>query len=354
MRNYIRTWIDRYLSDDAAITLALVLIISVTLFLTLGALLAPVLASFVVAYLLQGMVSLLQRLKLPHLIAVIITFCFFCTTLTLIIFMILPLVWEQMTHLFNELPRMIQQFQTLLKELPQQYPTFVSDEQVKSIVQNLSTQLGQAGQWLLSISASKIIGIVTLLVYFVLVPILVFFFLKDESRIAQGMQKFLPKNSRLIKQVMAEMNIQIANYVRGKVIEIIIVAIADYILFAWLGLHYAVLLAVLVGLSVIVPYIGAVVVTVPVVIISYLQWGADSEFILLVCVYGIIQIIDGNVLVPLLFGEAVNLHPVVIIMAVLIFGGLWGFWGVFFAIPLATLIKAVYNAWPKDELIQRA
>jgi putative permease len=64
-------------------------------------------------------------------------------------------------------------------------------------------------------------------------------------------------------------------------------------------------------------------------------------------VYTVIQTLDGNVLVPLLFSEAVNLHPVAIICAVLLFGGLWGFWGVFFAIPLATLFKAVLDAWPK-------
>ena len=63
-------------------------------------------------------------------------------------------------------------------------------------------------------------------------------------------------------------------------------------------------------------------------------------------VYAVIQALDGNVLVPLLFSEVVNLHPVAIIVAVLIFGGLWGFWGVFFAIPLATLFKAILRAWP--------
>ena len=57
---------------------------------------------------------------------------------------------------------------------------------------------------------------------------------------------------------------------------------------------------------------------------------------------------DGNVLVPILFSEAVNLHPVAIITAVLFFGGIWGFWGVFFAIPLATLVHAVINAWPRQ------
>jgi putative permease len=62
--------------------------------------------------------------------------------------------------------------------------------------------------------------------------------------------------------------------------------------------------------------------------------------------YSILQAIDGVLLVPLLFSEAVNLHPVAIIVAILLFGGLWGFWGVFFAIPLATAVKAILNAWP--------
>ena len=69
----------------------------------------------------------------------------------------------------------------------------------------------------------------------------------------------------------------------------------------------------------------------------------------IIVAYGVIQALDGNVLVPWLFSEAVNLHPIAIIVAVLVFGGMWGFWGVFFAIPLATLVKAVINAWPRSE-----
>ena len=63
-------------------------------------------------------------------------------------------------------------------------------------------------------------------------------------------------------------------------------------------------------------------------------------------VEGVVQFMDGNVLVPLLFSEVVNMHPAAIIIAVLFFGGLWGVWGVFFAIPLATLIQAVIHSWP--------
>jgi len=104
---------------------------------------------------------------------------------------------------------------------------------------------------------------------------------------------------------------------------------------------------VLVGFSVIIPYAGAAVVTLPVLFVAYAQWGISSEFLYVLIAYSVIQFIDGNVLVPLLFSEIVNLHPVAIIVAVLFFGGLWGLWGVFFAIPLATLINAVINLWPE-------
>lgn len=158
---------------------------------------------------------------------------------------------------------------------------------------------------------------------------------------------FLPRQRALMSQVWREMHQQISNYVRGKAIEILIVGGVSYVAFALMGLPNAELLSVLVGLSVIIPYIGAATVTVPVAVIGYLEWGMSTPFYVLIVVYMIIQILDGNVLVPLLFSEAVNLHPVAIIVAILVFGGLWGFWGVFFAIPLATLLKALLSAWPR-------
>jgi putative permease len=112
-----------------------------------------------------------------------------------------------------------------------------------------------------------------------------------------------------------------------------------------MDLRYSLLLGVLVGFSVLIPYIGAAVVTIPVAIVALFQFGVTPEFWYLMLVYSIIQALDGNLIVPVLFSEAVSLHPLYIIIAVLVFGGMWGFWGVFFAIPLATLVKAVITAW---------
>jgi len=128
---------------------------------------------------------------------------------------------------------------------------------------------------------------------------------------------------------------------------------ATTVVFQVMGLKYSILLGVLVGLSVIIPYAGFVMATIPVIMVAYFQWGLTSDFAWLMVIYILVQALDGAIVVPILFSEAVKLHPIVIILAVLLFGGLWGFWGVFFAIPLATLIKAVMRAWPSNDFSAR-
>jgi putative permease len=186
-------------------------------------------------------------------------------------------------------------------------------------------------------------------VYFVLVPFMIFFMLKDKDLIARWFGHFLPAERGLIKRVWDEVYEQLGNYVRGKVAEIIIVGVGAWIIFAWMGLNYAALLGVIVGVSVIVPYVGPTIAIIPLAFVGFFQWGWGSQFIYLMVGYVALQAFDGNILIPLLFSEVVNLHPLAIIIAVVFFGGLWGFWGVFFAIPLGILIKAVLNAWPAAE-----
>jgi len=349
MFKVLRNWIQRYFSDEEAVVLAVLLALAFTAVLTLGGMLAPVLAGMVLAYLMQGLVSGLERLRVPSAMAVGLVFALFMGALALFMLVLVPLLWHQLITLFNELPGMLGKWQSLLLLLPERYPHLVSDEQVLQAIEAARGEIGKFGQWALTFSLSSLPLLVNIMIYFVLVPILVFFFLKDREMIARWVKGYLPRQRTLITRVARTMNRQIANYIRGKVIEIFICGIATYIAFIALDLNYAALLALLVGVSVVVPYVGAVVVTVPVTLIALFQWGWGDQFIYLMAVYSIIQVLDGNVLVPLLFSEAVNLHPVAIICAVLLFGGLWGFWGVFFAIPLATLFKAVLDAWPRHQ-----
>lgn len=348
MRKVLERWIHRYFADDEALVLLAILLTTLIVIVTLGDIMAPVLAALVFAFLLQGAVNMLKRWHLPNLPAVIVVFTSFIGLLFAIMVFLFPIVIQQSSNLIQEVPGMVRYWQDSVLLLPEKYPQLISEArlaQIMAYVQRASAQFAEAA---VTFSVSKVPNIIVVMVYLVLVPLMIFFMLKDREYLVATLTDMLPERRPVMDQVLQEMNLQIANYVRGKAAEVLMVGSVTYVAFSVLGVNYAALLALLVGLSVVIPYIGAVVVTVPVLLVGLFQWGWGSEFLWLFVAYSVIQFVDGNVLVPLLFSEAVNLHPIAIILAVLLFGGVWGFWGVFFAIPLATLIKALYNAWPRN------
>ena len=350
MFNIFTEWYKQYFSDQEAVILIILLVIGFTIILTMGKFLAPVLTAIVLAYLLQGIVNVLRRKGMPRAGAIGVAYALFLFALGAFLFGLVPLTVSQFDRFLEEqLPRMVTEGNQLLKMLPEQYPDLVSEERVNEMSMLISSSLTTAVETVVSFSVTSLPMVIGLLIFLVLVPLLVFFFLKDKDEMTRWLMSFLPDERPFINTVLGEMNIQISNYVRGKAIEIIIVGGVTYVALVIMGVQYAALLGLLVGLSVVIPYIGATIVTIPVALVAYFQFGWGSEFAWVMIVYGLIQAVDGNVLVPLLFSEAVNLHPVAIITAVLVFGGLWGVWGVFFAIPLATLVKAMLASWPKLE-----
>ncbi|MCB1757028.1 MAG: AI-2E family transporter [Gammaproteobacteria bacterium] len=347
MYDIIRGWYYRNFSDPQAVILLLGLVVIFGIVIFLGDILAPVLVAVVMAYLLEGIVSAMERRHIPRTLAATIVLLVFLIFTLALVFGVLPLLSKQVTQLVRELPTMIASGQDMLLALPESYPALFTVEQINEVIASLRNQLGSVGQAIVSFSISNVANILVLGIYAVLVPLIVFFTLKDKRLILDWARKFLPKSSDLSLAVWLEVDGKIANYIRGKFIEIIIVWVVTYVTFALMGLNFAMLLSFTVGMSVIIPFVGAVAVTVPVALIAFFQWGITPQFWYLLLAYQVVQILDGNVLVPLLFSEVVNLHPVAIIVAVLFFGGLWGVWGVFFAIPLATLIQAVLNSWPE-------
>lgn len=350
MLKVLRSWFYKYFSDEEAVILLLLLVVALVLIVNFGTALAPVLSSLVITYVLQGLVVRLRNWGLPHMWAILLVFLLFLGLTLASIFLLLPLLFSQTTGLVRELPSMLNGAQAQIAQFADNYPQYLSQERIAEFYRQITAEATAMGQWVVSSISSSIPAVIGLLIYAVLVPILVFFMLKDRDLLVGWLSRRLPVKRKLMNTIWSEANQQFANYIRGKVLEILIVGVATYFAFVLQGVNYAALLALLVGLSVVVPYIGAAVVTIPVALVSIFQFGWGPEFIWVMAVYGIIQAIDGNVLVPLLFSEVVNLHPVVIITSVLFFGAIWGLWGVFFAIPLATLLKAIITAWPTTSL----
>ncbi|MYD42401.1 MAG: AI-2E family transporter [Gammaproteobacteria bacterium] len=346
MGEILRTWTNRMFGHAEALVLLALIAIVLAILIFLGAYLAPVIAGLVVAFALHGVVTRLVMWRMPRILAIVAVSSFFIGVVIALAVGILPLVWSQLQNLAAQLPDVVVALADVLESFAEEYPQLVPEAFLASINLTAQTQFTNWGGQLIQQIVQQLPNLVGFLVFILLVPISLFFFLKDHQQIVEYLRSLLPTDRPLLDEVGRETVEQMGNYVRGKLAEIVIVGAVCYATFTLLGLEFAALLSLLVGLSVLIPFVGAAVVTIPVVLVALVQFGWSWDFLLVVVAYGVIQALDGNVLVPVLFTKANNLHPIVIIVAVLAFGGMWGIWGVFFAIPLATFIRAVIDAWP--------
>ena len=346
MIKHLSNIFKRIFNNEETIIFSVIIVLSLIAFSLFIEVLTPFIISIIVAYLLVGLQKNIEMYNVSQPLSTIIAFSIFIIVGATMFTWLIPLLYVQLQSFVLDIPRLFNDFLNFVSTIPAAFPELVDSDQISVFFQAVSSELSSITQNIVKSSISGIQSTITILLYVILFPILVYFFLFDRKNIIEGCLKIIPGDRAMLSQVWSEMDIQLSNYVRGKVLEIFIVGIAAAILFAAFGLNYGALLAVLVGLSVLIPFVGAFSVTIPIVIIGLLQFGLGTEFYLLIGLYLLLQFVDGNLLVPIIFSEAVKLHPIVIILAVFIFGSMFGFWGVFFSIPLATFIKAVWNAWP--------
>ena len=407
----IKRWLRRQLSNPQVALLGVLLLVGMVVIYFFGGMLAPFLAAVVIAYLLDSIALRMEKhLHLPRLFAVTAVFIGFLVGILFLCFVLLPAIVNQVqSFVVDGSPKIIRTVKTSFSNLADSAPDWLADsapdwlklgkiaeEKTKetgeesvaeeespketrmennnaSPVTNTGANEGAPGRLNIDFLEGQIINlgqiilaqllnafrnVVVWIVYLVLIPVLVFFMLKDKGKIIKWVIQFLPKDHSLATQVWRDVNVQISNYIRGKFWEIIIVWSVTYATFRLFELKTALLLSLFVGLSVLIPYVGAAIMYIPIALAAFDHAAVDQagnwnqkvfwEVFWILAAYTIIQILDGNVLAPILLSDVTSLHPVAIIFAILIFGGLWGFWGVFFAIPLATLVHAVIKAWPKE------
>ena len=347
MLEEINNLFRKIFSNEETLVFSLLLASAFLILFFLGGILTPFLISIIFAYLLVGMQTRLESYGFSSAIAFVATYSFFLLLGIAMMVWLVPLVYQQLQSIVLEFPKWLNSFVIFAQDIPEKYPDLVSSDQIKEFLQTLSGQISTLSQEFLKAGITGIQSTVTVAINLILLPILVFFFLYDRKEIISGFLNILPTERMMLKNIWVEMDGQLSNYARGKAIEIVIVGSVAAIIFMYFDLEYVALLSVLVGFSVLIPYLGAFIVTIPVAVIGLLEFNLTFDFWFLMGSYLALQILDGNLLVPILFSDAVKLHPVVIILAVFVFGSLFGFWGVFFAIPIATLIKAIWNAWPE-------
>jgi putative permease len=347
MIKLIKDWYTDNFTDPNQVSLALVLIFSVIVTYILVQTIAPILVAIVLAYMLEGLVQHLMKItKTTRHFSVIVVFFLFLIISILTLFMLLPLLLDQLTLLVKSLPEIFNKSKQLILGLYDENE-YIPKDYIDNIFLGLQGETSKVGNSIFTFSLASAGGLFAIIVYAILVPIMIFFMLFDKEIINSWIARFFPKKLELTRRAYLELNLKIGNYIRCKFIEIMIVWISSFILFFSLGLNYSLLLSFLCGLSVIIPYVGMIAVTIPIILVAYFQWALGSEFWYVIIGHLLIQAVDGNVVVPILFSDAVNIHPFAILLSILFFGSVWGIWGVFFAIPLAVLISTILNVWPE-------
>jgi putative permease len=349
MINFLKNFFDKYFFDEEQYAALFIISIGIVILYFLGGIIAPVLVSILIAYILNGLTSFMEEKGNSRILALIVTLIIF-GLFYLSIFLFLPFLSRQILLLVSDIPQIYESVNSFLSNQLASYG--LQSNQLDEVVINAFSYIPTLFQNALLQLNSGFSAVMNALLYLIIVPFLVFFLLKDRDIFINYAKNLLPQKKNLLTKIWNDLNVQLYGYLRGKGLEMIIVALVTGFVFYLQDVNYSIILAILVGLSVLIPYVGAILVTIPVVLIGLFQWGLDSSFYIFITSYMIIQALDGNVLMPLLLGREVKLHPVIIITAVLIFGGIWGFWGLLLAIPIATFLRAILVAWPKkDELI---
>ena len=278
MREVLTRWYQRYLSEEEAVILLMLLVVALVVMLMFGEILAPVLVAVILAYLMQGVANVLRHRGVPAELSVALSTLLFLGGFFAVLFVLAPLVWRQLVALVREAPAMIEAGRKVLVTLPEEYPVFFTQQQVNELTAAIQAEMASVGQILVTKGLSSIPSMLAAIVYLILIPLMVFFFLKDREQLVGWFGGFLPEKKPLLDRIWEELNLQFANYARGKGIEVLIIGVASYLVFAVFSLNYAALLGLLVGFSVIVPFIGAMLVTIPVMMVAYFQFGVTPDF----------------------------------------------------------------------------
>lgn len=347
MIEVLKGWYKNLLSDPNSATFFILMVLFCLIIAFFADVLSPLLIALGVSYILEVPVKYLERKKIigRKMSASVLMSLFFIFIFFLVV-NVVPSLMSQMKGLSDNIPELINRMNAYLGSKAVEYPYM--KEHLESLGPLISEKISDyCSSFLQNDFVFLLKNITSFLAYIVIIPILSFLMITDKESIIKAIKSIFPSNLDTSKKMWGEMNNQLMNYVSGKFMHVVIMSIINYVVFLCFDLNYALLLGLSVGLSVIVPYVGAVIVAVPVVGVALYQFGLSGTFGFLALAFLVVQVLDGNVVVPMLFSKHLKLSPFVILSSVLVFGSLWGFWGVFFSIPLATFIKTIITNWPK-------
>ncbi|MBB3113576.1 putative PurR-regulated permease PerM [Paenibacillus phyllosphaerae] len=304
----------------------------------------PLLISGVLYYLLRPLVQFLVSRKIPRSAAILILYLLVICLFTLLIIYVAPMIQRQFVELGNNLPNYVRNAVEKVYEL-------TDNESVNQFLTSFSLDFNTLQtkatdyayvvvNWISTNITAVVSFVANVVLLAVVVPFVLYYFLKDGEKMSAGVIKVIPKkNQTLARKLLTEMDQTISTYIRGQITVAVCVGVLLLIGYFIIGIEYAVLLALAAMLTNVIPYVGAFISAVPAVLVAAVDSPMMVVKVLIVTL--VAQQIEGNLISPQIMGKQLEIHPLTIILLLLVAGTLVGPLGLLLAVPFYAIAKII-------------
>ncbi|MFD0714027.1 AI-2E family transporter [Paenibacillus sp. GCM10027626] len=303
----------------------------------LKAVLAPFLIAMIISYVLNPIVSLLGERRMPRTIAILLIYAVFCASLAVILINAIPMFIEQLEQLNRHMPNLTMRAQSLVNDLNNNsfLPESIRDGFDKSLVK-LEKQASEA----ISDFINNIGTMVNAVFVAFIIPFLAFYILKDFNVFERTALTYIPRVHRKhVIRLLKDIDTALGSYIRGQFLVCIIVGVLAYIGYLLIGIPYPILLASVVAVTNIIPYLGPFFGAAPALVVA--STISFKMMLLVVLVNTVCQILESNVVSPQVVGRTLHMHPLSIIFALLVGGEIAGIVGMILAVPIFAALKVI-------------
>ncbi|AXI09553.1 AI-2E family transporter [Oceanobacillus zhaokaii] len=298
----------------------------------------PFLIAILIAYLLYPVIKKIHSYNIHKGLAILFIYVLFFGGIAYLIYRVYPVIVLQVRDLANNFPKMTEMYEGMVLNV-YEYTSFLPEtvhDKMDQLIYRLENSLDNV--------LTKLVGgftrIFDMVLVITVIPVLVFYFIKDYDRMKAYFKQFLPnKYCEPLSKMVHAIDANLGSYIRGQLLICLIITIITLFTFKLLHMEYALLLAIILGITNLIPYFGPIIGAIPAVAIAATSSGTLVIFVL-IAVFAI-QTIEGNLLSPYIVGKSIAIHPVAIILAILVGSQLFGIIGLILAVPILTILKVI-------------
>jgi predicted PurR-regulated permease PerM len=325
-------------------------LISGVIFLTLLYLLAPILTPFLIAgflaYLGDPLVDRLETWKLSRTVSVLVVFVTIMLGLLLFFLLLIPILESQFKKLVTMLPNYLDWLSnSVAPYLSERFgvdPSVLEVDRLKNVISSHWQETGGVIRNAVQTISKSSVMIFEWVTNLLLVPIIAFYLLRDWDHIVAYIDDLLPRSIQpTCAQIASEADGVLGAFLRGQLTVMLALSVLYAAGLSIVGVDFALLIGLIAGLVSFVPYLGLIVGVIIATIAVLFQSHDFTQVLSVLGVFGLVQVLEGTILTPLLVGDKIGLHPVTVIFAVMAGGQLFGFFGILVALPVAAVLAVI-------------